>query len=268
MLLLALGLGAYGTLILLGVVQGITEFLPVSSSGHLVVAQTLLGTGESRLVEDIALHVGTLLAVVVFYRADLLGLARGVPRRGEDGRASRRTVALLALANVPSAIIGIGFRDQLEPLFDRPGFVAVSFAVTGAVLLATRWMPRGEARVGTRAAILMGVAQALAILPGFSRSGWTIATGLLLGLRPAEAARFSFLMSIPAIGGAAILQVRELDAVPPDLGPLLVGIATSAVVGVLCLSWLVRLVRAMALHRFTPYLWTLSAVLAVVLLRG
>jgi len=267
-MLLVLAITAFGSMVLLGVVQGVTEFLPVSSSGHLVVAQALLGTGKASLVEDVALHVGTLLAVVVFYRADLGSLLRGLVERGEGGSAARRTASLLLLANVPSAVVGIGFRDQLEVLFDRPGFVAVAFLATGAALLATRWARRGEGRVGLVAAVVMGLAQALAILPGFSRSGWTIAVGLFLGVRPAEAARFSFLMSIPAIGGAALLQARDLDPAAVAVAPLLAGVFAAAVVGLLCLAWLVRLVRAMALHRFTPYLWALAAVLAVALWRG
>ena len=266
MLLLSLGLGAFGSLILLGAVQGITEFLPVSSSGHLALGGMLLGVGQASLVEDVALHVGTLLAVVVFYRKDLGRLLSGFLSPGAAGSSARRTIGLLLLANVPSGVIGIGFRHQFEVLFDRPGFIACAFAATGAALLATRWAPRGEGEVGLKAALLMGAAQAVAILPGFSRSGWTIATALFLGVRPTDAARFSFLMSIPAIGGAALLQLREVEVSAAALLPMGAGVVTSALVGFVCLSWLVRLVRSMALHRFTPYLWALALGLGLWLL--
>lgn len=249
---------------LLAIVQGVTEFLPVSSSGHLALGEAILGFGDGSVLEEIVLHVGTLFAVCFFYRADLAALARGAFAAG--GGTSRRYLGLLLFANIPAGIVGIGFKEPLEAMFDDVALVLVAMAVTGVVLFLTRRVQVGDRAPGWRSALLMGLAQALAIIPGCSRSGWTIATGLALGLKPAEAARFSFLMSLPAIGGATVLQLGDLPEHTPGAGPIALGLLLSAFVGWLALAWLVRLVRDMALHRFAWYLWAVAAVGGVVLL--
>lgn len=250
--------GTWGLMLLLGVVQGVAEFLPISSSGHLALIQNFASLGETSLVEDVVLHTATLLAVVVFYRDSLLGLLLGILR---DLPGARRYGLLLVAGNVPAAVVGLGFKSQIEQLFAQPLVVYGAFLVTGWILFRCRAARSGVGHelefsaVSTKAALVIGCAQAIAIVPGASRSGWTIATGLRFGLAPAEAARFSFLLALPAIGGATLLSLRDLDQVESGLGPLALGFVASALVGYLCLGWLVRLTRQMSLHRFSWYLW-------------
>lgn len=236
---------------LLAVVQGVTEFLPVSSSGHLALGEMWLGIGEGSLVEEVALHVGTLVAVIFHYRNDLLELMRGALRGVGD---ARRYVALLVVGNVPAAIVGLGFKDTIEGLFGSVPAVLLAMAATAVLLASTRAARRGEGAIVWKIAILVGIAQAVAILPGASRSGWTIAVALWFGVRPVEAARFSFLLSIPAIAGATVLQATELGGNTIPWSALALGTVISAFTGMLCLRWLVALVRNMEIHKFAYYL--------------
>jgi len=244
--LVAPGLGVEGAglsssdplgLALLAVVQGLTEFLPVSSSGHLVLAQHVLGFSEPALAVDVALHVGTLLAVLAVYGGDLVALLVGA-LRGVAG--ARRGLALLAVGSLPAAVVGIGLADVLEHVFERPRLAAFGLLVTSAWLcvgvLARRRAAPGEpsarsdaapdwSTLGWGGAVAMGCAQAVAIWPGVSRSGATIATGLALRVPAAEAARFSFLLSVPAIGGAALLSLPDALAADEVAAPGLVALA-------------------------------------------
>ncbi len=248
------------SILVLATLQGLTEFLPVSSSGHLALGQILMQMGEGSLAEDIVLHLGTLVAVVIFYRRDLMDLVSGLFQSGPLWSSSRRYLSYLILANVPIGVVGVFARDRVEAAFDQTQWILIALAVTGAVLFSTRFVRRGERDVDLRSALLIGLAQAVAILPGCSRSGWTIAAALALGVAPASAARFSFLLSIPAILGAAVLELKDLDGGSTGVGTLALGGVVAAVVGFLCLGWLVRLVRSMELHRFAYYLWALVLV--------
>lgn len=255
------------SLLILAIVQGVTEFLPVSSSGHLAIGQLLMDVGEGSLVEDVVLHAGTLVAVLVFYRRDLLELVRGLGGgHVVDGIDARRYVAWIVLGNVPAGVIGIAFKDRIEGLFDSPWAVLGAMAVTAVVLLLTRRVQVRDATLTPGRALLIGCAQAVAILPGASRSGWTIAMALALGLSPASAARFSFLLSIPAIAGATVLQLADMESVGASPSALALGFVAAAVTGLFCLRWLVALVRRMALHRFAWYLFAVVVVGSVVLL--
>lgn len=259
----------YLSLLLLAVVQGLSEFLPVSSSGHLALGQMILGVGEGSLIEDIVLHAGTLVAVLVFYRAALLDLVRGFfGKKAElvDGLSPRLYVGLLVLGNVPAIIVGFTLKDPIEALFTSPWVVFAAMAATAAVLWSTRRVSRGDGVPAARTAFLIGCAQAVAILPGASRSGWTIAVALWLGLRPEAAARFSFLLSIPAILGALLLQVLDGGASETPAGALAIGFVAAALVGLFALRWLVALVRRMELFRFAIYLCILVVVGAAWLL--
>jgi undecaprenyl-diphosphatase len=212
----------FAALTLLSLVQGLTEFLPISSSGHLVLAQAAMGFEEPVLALDVALHVGTLLAVVVVYRKALFGLLTGLPR-GEV-----REVALLLLATLPAAVVGLTLRDRIGALFHSPNLASLGLFATAGILLAGEWARRRrggapETPLGWKQALLIGCAQALAICPGISRSGATIATAMLCGRAPADAARFSFLLSIPAILGAAVLSLPDAieDGLAGGLGPVI-----------------------------------------------
>jgi undecaprenyl-diphosphatase len=246
----------------LGVVQGLTEFLPVSSSGHLVLGQQLLGLTEPELLFDVAVHVGTLAAVVVVFRADLWTMVKGLWARGPQGARGRRLLWLVALGTLPAAAAGVLLKSLFESLFASPAAVGAALLFTGCLLMATRLAPsgdRGLARTGPGRALGVGLAQALAITPGVSRSGATIAAGLFLGLERETAARLSFVLSVPAILGALVLQLAHLDpAQAPPLAPLLVGAATAAASGLAALKLLLRLVRSGRLHWFAWYCWALG----------
>ena len=253
--------------ILLGVVQGLTEFLPVSSSGHLVLFQQVLGAGQMGLDDhvafDLVLHVGTLLPVVLVYREDIAEVFSDL--RGEGPLLQRpglRLAAWVILGTIPTGLIGVLFKDVFEQLFTTTLSVGVAFAVTAALLYGTRFLPAGGRDVGAmtwKHALIIGFAQGLAITPGISRSGTTIAVALLLGLRRDLAARYSFLLSIPAILGAVVLKSRDLDlAMGHAVLPLVVGFCAAALSGWGALVLLLRLVRSGDFSRFSYYLAPLS----------
>ncbi|MDP2360202.1 MAG: undecaprenyl-diphosphate phosphatase [bacterium] len=254
---------------LLGILQGLTEFLPISSSGHLVLGEHFLGMaphGSQGLLLEVVLHLGTLLAVVVAYRQDLLRLAAslwpGTARRMEEDQRRRHHRLLLAMvvATLPAALVGLTMKGPIEQVFGNPRLVALLLMGTAAILFVGDRLRQGNRlaeQLGLPRALGVGAVQALAILPGISRSGSTIVAGLLCGLRPVEAARFSFLISVPAVSGAALLEARDLwtgEAVlstsPAALGA---GFICSAVVGYLALQWLLIAVRHRSLTYFACY---------------
>jgi undecaprenyl-diphosphatase len=198
------------TLLVLALVQGVTEFLPISSDGHLVLAQQLLGFAGPHLAVDVALHLGTLAAVVVLFRRDLVGVAARA-LRGEV-----RELGLLCLASLPAAAVGLLFREEVGRLFESGLGAALGLLVTALFLWFGERARRraaaapGASALGWRDALWIGVAQAFAILPGVSRSGTTIATALVRGTDSTTAARFSFLLSVPAVSGAVLLEVPPL----------------------------------------------------------
>ena len=252
---------------ILGVVQGLTEFLPVSSSGHLVLFQHWLPVAGDPVAFDLALHLGTLIPVLWVYRSDLMGVVHDATR-GEGRYLDRpgvRLLLLLVAASIPTAIIGLSLEDLFEELFHNPTAVGVAFAVTGGVLWWTRSVIQGSTEAHALSwpkAVAIGLAQGVAITPGISRSGSTIAAGLFLGMDREAAARFSFLLSIPAIGGAALLKLGDLSAADVAIGPMLIGITASAVSGYFALRILIRLVRAGDFSKFAYYLLP-SAVFAL-----
>ncbi|MDX1577862.1 MAG: undecaprenyl-diphosphate phosphatase, partial [Gemmatimonadota bacterium] len=241
-------------------VQGLTEFLPVSSSGHLVLAQALMGIDLPGVTFEVTVHVATLCAVCWVYRASLWRLARGAL---SGDRPSLVYVALLALATVPAAVVGVGLGDVLEPAFERPVAAAGFLIVTGFLVWSIKiFAPRARRpRPGTPAALGIGAAQAVAILPGISRSGSTVAVGTALGIEAGRAAEFSFLLSIPAIAGAAVLQVPELGATGTAVGalPLSVAFVTAAVSGVVAIRIFLRMLERRTFHRFAYYCWGVGA---------
>lgn len=263
--------------IVLGIVQGLGEFLPISSSAHLVVTPWLLGWPDPGLAFDVALHVGTLAAVLYAFAGDwariimaaFQGLFRGRPFEGDA-----RTLWLLALASVPGGIAGLALEDYADTAFRSPLLIAATMAGVGTVLLlADRRAARladgagthDALHVTTRDALLIGCAQALAIVPGVSRSGSTISMALFLGYRREEAARFSFLLATPITLGAALHKVPHL------LGAsnghiVLLGIVVSAVVGLLAIRVLLAYVRTRNYRPFVYYRWAFAAMLVVVYL--
>lgn len=213
--------------IILGIVQGLTEFLPISSSGHLVIAQKLLGIGQHDLVFDVAAHVGTLLSIVTIY----FGILRDLLLKGlrpQNWSKKNMTpeswlIFMVIVASLPTAVVGLGFKNFLEESFSDMKSLGICFIISGLILLLTRLKGStsmtkdqlmkldGVEKITAPKAFWIGLAQALAILPSISRSGSTIVAGLLLGLPASVAALFSFIMSLPAIGGAALLELRHIE---------------------------------------------------------
>lgn len=246
--------------ILLGILQGASEFLPVSSSGHLVLAQHLLGDFEQPgVLFDVLLHIGSMVAVAIYFWRDLGGLISSLWRRDETAIQQRYMVWLLFAGSIPTAVIGLLFKDFFVGLFERPDIVCIMLLVTGSLLwLAERLRSREHSRKNMTLmdAIVVGAVQGCAIIPGISRSGSTIAALLLRGVDGETAARFSFLLALPAVFGAALLSVKDLDSVAAGaVFPYIAGTLASLVTGVLCIHLLMGVIRRQRLHWFAFYCW-------------
>ncbi len=253
---------------LLGLIQGLTEFLPVSSSGHLVIAQGLWSQSEQHILFNIIVHLGTLTAVLIFVRRELAALARVFfsgawlhPARAWQEEPSFRLLIMIALACIPTAFLGFVLNDWFKALFNSPRAAGTALLVTGFILMATRSRICQEACLEEPTpakAALLGLAQGLAIVPGISRSGTTIAVGLFLGLERNVAAKFSFLMFIPAVLGALVLELGEKSCLPLSPGPALIGFLAAGVSGYLALVLLVRLLAHGKFYLFAPYCWAIG----------
>lgn len=299
--------------LLLGLIQGVTEFFPVSSSGHLVLGQAVLGLELEGILFDVALHVATLVSVLFVYRETISRLIRGMA--GGSEASSWPYIGKLVLATIPAAAVGLTLQDWFELRFADPVFASTMLLVTGALVWSTRWA-LGTHRFGVREllplliaallslyagtalpfvavlglqvvvmaaarltapttkadeepnwtdAILMGIAQAIAIFPGISRSGSTVVTGLWRRVDPVRAAEFSFLMSVPAIVGAAILQVPDAieSGMTIPMASLLVGALAAAISGVLAIRFFVALLRRRNFHIFAYYCWVVAALFLI-----
>jgi undecaprenyl-diphosphatase len=265
--------------LVIGAVQGLTEFVPISSSAHLIIVPFLLRWPIPDLAFDVAVHLGTALAVVVYFRRDLwrlvVGTLRTVARREDaEDRYHSRMVVLLAIGSIPAAIAGFFLEGLFEDLYtseedvDRIGAAIVSVELLGTAILlvAADAVYRRKAKtardirtISAWDAILVGVFQALAIFPGISRSGATIAAGLFRGLTREAAARFSFLLSLPAILGAAMISLPDVPA-DADWGGMLLGAAAAAVTGFAAIAFLLRYLRTRNLWPFAVYCVVASVV--------
>ena len=266
--------------ILLGVVQGLTEFLPVSSSGHLLLGQYFLGLDPDRfgLPFDVALHMGTLVAVVSYFWRDLLRMAlaffRSFGHRDLANDADQRMAYLIIASTVPAALIGFLFEGFFEETVRSPWVVVFNFVLIGVLFIVGEVVgtrTRRASKLGFGEAVGIGFAQAAALVPGVSRSGATITLGLFLGLRREEAARFSFLMSVPIIAGAGGLELGEVIAGGMDAAQSLlfvVGFLTSAAVGYVTIRFLLNYLTNHSLRAFAFYRFGVAAVVAVLLLLG
>lgn len=244
--------------ILLGLVQGLTEFLPVSSDGHLAVVGVVAGVRTPGVFVEVVLHVATLGSILVVYGRRFLQLVAGVLRRRPD---ALRYGGVILLGMIPAGIIGILFEDLVAQAFNSLWAAGVGFFVTGIALWSTRGLVTGAAdRPTPGAALLIGLAQALAILPGVSRSGMTITSGLWLGMGTVAAADFSFLMAIPVIAGAGLVEARHIATDVDRVGalPLVVGSLVAFVSGVFAIRLLVTLLRRGRLHAFAPYCFAIG----------
>lgn len=245
---------------LLGLLQGLTEFLPVSSSGHLALGQAILGIQTGDVSFEIMVHFGTLLAVVTVLRTRIAELVAGCLRRETE---AWRMVLLLGIGTVPAGVIGLTMKRMIEGVFADPAAVAGLLLVTGVILWSTRFTTKQRTRITWVDAITIGIAQAFAILPGISRSGSTIAMGMWRNVDSREAATFSFLLSIPVILGATVLQMRDLIAQPPGtdaLWVLVIGALIAYASGVFAIRWLLALLGGGKLGHFAYYCWTVGLI--------
>ena len=261
--------------IIIGIVQGLTEFLPVSSSAHLVFIQKLLGV-ESSLAFDTFLHLGTLIAVLWFFRYDIYKMLKswwlsigdilqGRFKEGFYEDPYKRLAWYVILATIPVGIVGVLFEDSVDALFSGALYVPAFFLfVTGTILYLSQRIPGGEINydnITKKEALFMGLGQACAILPGLSRSGTTIAAGLTIGLNKEFAAKFSFILSIPAIFGAFILQLKDIgSAMDANFLPVLLGFIASIVAGYMAIKWMLDLVQNKSLDIFSYYCWLMGII--------
>jgi undecaprenyl-diphosphatase len=249
--------------ILLGIVQGLTEFLPVSSSAHLILARAFFGwevPPDFALAFDVALHVGTLAAICAFFRSELVAMARAVPTMlSRTPTPSALVLQRIAVGTIPVVIVGLLFTDFIEEVLRTPRVAAWALGIGALVMFAAERAGarrRGEESLTWPEAILVGCAQASALIPGVSRSGATIAVGMFLGLRRDAAARFTFLLAIPAMLAAAGKEALELRHIvlPADSGPIMaVGVVVSAVVGYLTIKYFLRFLAGHRLDVFAYY---------------
>lgn len=258
----------------LGMVQGLGEFLPISSSAHLIITPWLFKWNDPGLGFDVALHWGTLLAVLVYFRTDVRDLIRGFwhslfkSTRDFSNNIYQKLSWYLIVASIPGAIIGKLLETKAEHAFRNPLLIAVTLASFGAILLIADYFGRKQKNLDKMTsgnAILIGLSQALAVIPGVSRSGSTIAAGLGLGLKRDDAARFSFLMSIPIILGAGILKLGDFST-GVSTGELVVGFVTAAVFGFLSIKFILRYISKAGFSVFVWYRFLLAAVIVAVYL--
>jgi undecaprenyl-diphosphatase len=266
---------------ILGIIQGLTEFLPVSSSGHLVLFQHLFGLKEAELFFDVCVHLGTLLAVIVVFHREIrniiAALWRLISLAGQketilqqiESDPDLKMTLLIIIGSIPTAVLGLAFHGIADQLFSSSFFTGLMLMVTGLLLWLTRRAKPGERGTDIEGfsrtkAFIIGMVQGLAIIPGISRSGSTISIGLLLGIERETAARYSFLLSIPAIVGAGALSFKDsLSQTDLAIWLSLLGAAAAALVGYGALKMLLSVVKKGRLYVFAPYCW-LVGILAIV----
>jgi len=253
--------------IALGIIQGLAEFLPISSSAHLVLVPWFFGWDDPGLAFDVALHLGTLFALLAYYWREWLAMVMSV---ANGDKPSQRLLGLLILASIPGAVIGLLLEKQAESIFRSPALVACALAGLGIVLwIADIRSPRTRkiSQIAWTDALLIGLSQALAIVPGVSRSGATITTARILGIDRQDAANFSFLMATPIIAGAGLLETRKLLH-SSGHAELMLGFLASAIFGVIAIAALIKFVRTRTYRVFAWYRIALAALVFAVLLMG
>jgi undecaprenyl-diphosphatase len=256
---------------LLGLIQGLTEFLPISSSGHLVLGEALLG-GEldKSITFEVVVHFGTLCSILIYYHKEIKDILSSLwdlmlnPNQFSNKVSTDSNIKLtgfILLSMIPALIVGLTLKETIENVFLNPFTVSIMLLVTGAILFSTRFREKFPNNVKASSAFVMGLAQAFAILPGISRSGATISLGLYLGIKREEVANFSFLMVIPVIAGAMLLELIamiEMGIPMTAFWDLVIGFVTSLVSGYFALKYLIILLRTKGIHPFAWYCWALG----------
>ena len=263
--------------IIIGLVQGLTEFLPVSSSAHLIFTQQALGLSDVGLAFDVLLHVGTLVAVVAYFFSDIISMIKGFflslidlkdGKFMEEVRRDpyKKLAWLTIIATIPVGIVGVLFNDLVESLFTGITVPAFFLLITGCLLYVSQRMNSGGidlSNITLKEALIMGCGQALAVMPGLSRSGTTIAAGLFSGLDKEFAAKFSFILSFPAIFGAGVFQLKDLSGGNVEIEACIAGFIVAVISGYLAISVLLKLIREKSLDIFAYYCWIVGAVILV-----
>jgi undecaprenyl-diphosphatase len=248
--------------ILWGLIQGLTEFLPISSSGHLVLVPALLNREGPDLATAAMLHLGTLVAVLVYYRTDIAAMAK-------FDRPGRRKITLILIGSVPAVVLGFAFKDEIEELVADPKAVAVMLVITGVILLGTTLLRVGDRTfrdMGPLDAILVGLGQATALIPGISRSGMTITTGLLRGMSRTESARFAFLLGIPVIAGAGLLEMVDVLSSGMSIpSTVWVAVIVAGLSGYAAIAILLRVLTRIGLTPFGVYCVAAGVVAFIIL---
>ena len=256
------------TSVFLGIIQGLTEFLPISSSGHLVIFQNFLGLKEPEIFFDVCLHMGTLLAILIYYFQKIKTLCVSCFDFKNFNITTNKNLSLVAMiiiGSIPTAVIGLLIKKYCMGIFADIGFAGLMLIITSIILSCSFFIKeKGEKDIKNpvKKALAIGVIQGLAVFPGISRSGSTIVTGLFLGLNKEDAAEFSFLLSIPAVAGAQLLAIADVskDYIAANLLPVLLGSFASFLTGYLALIFLIRIVKKGKLYFFAPYCFIAGAV--------
>ncbi len=257
--------------LLLGLIQGLTEFLPISSSGHLVLGKALLSDSlDKSITFEVVVHFGTLCSIIVYYHEKIADMLRSLwglvttPAEFSERVSRDENVKLsgfILLSMIPAMIVGFTLKEEIENIFLNPFMVSVMLLITGVILYTTRLRDSFPNHMGAGTAFAIGVAQAFAILPGISRSGSTISLGLYLGIKREEVANFSFLMVIPVIAGAMMMEVKEMIETGSSLNDtigLLTGFLAAFISGYFALKYLIILLRTKGIHPFAWYCWALG----------
>ncbi len=248
--------------LILALVQGFTEFLPVSSSGHLVLTEQLLGIHNNDIMMEVFMHFGTFLSVLIIFRKDILqilkgffsGLAGLARRSGEKSANADFRMSLYIIASmIPAGVAGVLFKDFFESLFKNPAAVSASLIVTGLILYFTRFVRKSDKRLSLANTFIIGLAQALAIVPGISRSGTTISTALFQGIDKEQAARFSFIMALPVVLGATLLEALDADWSTLHILPVILGTVVAFLAGYAAIKWLLGILVRGRFHVFAYY---------------
>lgn len=249
---------------LLGLLQGLTEFLPISSSGHLALGKYFLGeNNEAGLTFEIVVHFGTLCSILIYYRtiiADLIksgaSFVASPSKKKDDPQV--KIILFILISMIPAFIVGFTLKDSVESIFDSPFLVSCMLILTGFILFLTKFATEKDGKVTLGKSFLIGIAQAFAMIPGISRSGSTISTALYFGIKREDAANFSFLMVIPVIGGAMLLQILDLMEVGVEfvqIQSLLIGFFTAFISGYYALKYLIVILKKKGFHYFAYYCW-------------
>lgn len=252
----------------LGVIQGLTEFIPVSSSGHLLLGHEIFGTTGDTLGFDVALHIGTLVALLVYFWSDLLGLAKNIGKKNDEGKL----VNLLIIATIPALIIGYFFGDTLEQKVRNPYVVCLTLIIGGLIMLGAEWYLKQEKKtvepqeMSNKKAGLIGLAQSIALIPGISRSGVTISAGMFAGLKRVGATRFAFLMAVPVTAAAIAGAILNHGLTSIGAGNFIVGVGMSFISGIFAINFMLSFLKKRSLAFFAYYRFVVAGLAFILLI--